>query len=240
MIGIDPPFRIGGNPGAFFEPSDIHGFFERLAEARFEVKYPMSPGSMAVLPIVSTTTSVAPGIWRWSAFSPHHRVDLASHLVWDGWNCLVFDPLPLADPLWATWPLEQKPGWLVLTNENHERDVKAWSERFSDAVCMGLAGERKENRLPSIPSNWVCFDLAGGAGGEAAFHCAALDLMVFGDAVVNLPGRGLELLPEKYCRNPAQLRHSLGLLPRFGRALLAHGEPLMERASERIHAVVGS
>jgi len=67
-----------------------------------------------------------------------------------------------------------------------------------------------------------------------------LDLMVFGDAVVNLPGRGLELLPDKYCQNPAQLRVSLKSLPRFGRAIMSHGEPLMDRASEHIQALLQS
>lgn len=194
--------------------------------------------SSALLPIVSITESVAPGIWRWSAFSPHHRVDLASHLVWDGRNCLVFDPLPLSDSIWSAWPIDSKPGWLIITNENHERDYQAWTQRFPSAVGIVSPLESAESSLQVLPRDWVRFQLTGGAGGETAFYCAVLDLMVFGDAVVNLPGRGLELLPDKYCRNSAFLRDSLKKLPRFGRALLAHGQPLLERASERIQALL--
>jgi hypothetical protein len=191
-----------------------------------------------LLPIVSTTDSVAPGIWRWSAFSQHHRVDLASHLVWDGRSSIVFDPLPLAESLWSAWPIDPKPSWLVVTNENHERDLEAWKRRFPEARCIGAPVGCDKSDSEKLPLDWKRYELTGGAGGETAFYCAALDLMVFGDAVVNLPGRGLELLPDKYCQNSALLRDSLRKLPRFGRALLAHGEPLWERASEHIEALL--
>jgi hypothetical protein len=201
---------------------------------------PKTPRSFSLLPIVSITESVAPGIWRWSAFSPHHRVDLASHLIWDGRSCLVFDPLPLAASIGSAWPVDSQPGWLVVTNENHERDLPAWTERFPSAVCIGYPVGSEDRSDKALPPGWVRFHLAGGAGGEMAFFCAVLDLMVFGDAVVNLPGRGLELLPDKYCQNPAQLRVSLKSLPRFGRAIMSHGEPLMDRASEHIQALLQS
>jgi hypothetical protein len=60
--------------------------------------------------------------------------------------------------------------------------------------------------------------------------------MVFGDAVVNLDGRGLELLPDKYCTDPAQLRNSLRSLREisFENALFAHGTPLIGSAAARI------
>ncbi len=214
------------------------GFFIRLADRKLRANYTVSFRLFALLPIVSITEPVAPGIWRWSAFSQHHRVDLASHLVWDGRNCLVFDPLPLSESIWSAWPIDPKPGWLIITNENHERDYQAWTQRFPSAVGIVSPLESAENSRQALPWDWVRFNLTGGAGGETAFYCSILDLMVFGDAVVNLPGRGLELLPEKYCRDSALLRNSLRKLPRFGRALLAHGEPLLERASERIQALL--
>ena len=214
------------------------GFFIRLADRKLWANYRVSFRPFALLPIVPITESVAPGIWRWSAFSPHHRVDLASHLVWDGRSCIVFDPLPLAESLWPAWPIDPEPGWLVVTNENHERDLEAWKSRFPDARCIGAPVGCHENDSNALPLDWERYELTGGAGGETAFFCAALDLMVFGDAVVNLPGRGLELLPDKYCRDSAFLRDSLKKLPRFGRALLAHGVPLLEHASEHVRALL--
>lgn len=65
-------------------------------------------------------------------------------------------------------------------------------------------------------------------------------LVVFGDAVVNLEGRGLELLPAKYCTDPARLQKSLEALSRegFERALFAHGDSIGVRACERIGGLV--
>jgi hypothetical protein len=52
---------------------------------------------------------------------------------------------------------------------------------------------------------------------------------VVGDALVNLPGRGLEILPDKYCTNPTQLRRSLRHLPMADLVLTAHGAPFTGR-----------
>ena len=95
-----------------------------------------------------------------------------------------------------------------------------------------------ELEIDSCLSGWRAIPLPGGAPGETAYHCGVMDLMVFGDAVVQLPSRGLELLPVKYCQDEGQLRESLRRLPRYGRAVMAHGEPLLEAASERVGALI--
>ena len=91
-----------------------------------------------------------------------------------------------------------------------------------------------------IPEGWTPVPLPGGAPGETAWRLPSLGLVVFGDAVVNLSGRELELLPDKYCIDPKVLRRSLaGLLEEpLAIALFAHGEPLMEGASERIRGLL--
>lgn len=191
------------------------------------------------LPLVESTQLVAPGIWRWSAYSPHHRVELGSHLVWDGIRAVVFDPLPLNGRLWNEWPNAKVPGVLVVTNFNHERALDIWRTRFPNAAIVGWPTSPTEAEIDSCLVGWKAIPLPGGAPGETAYQCAHLDLMVFGDAVVNLAIRGLELLPDKYCENSGQLQESLRRIPRYGRALLAHGEPLLEAAAERVGAVLG-
>ncbi len=190
------------------------------------------------LPLVVSTRQIASGIWQWSAFSPYHRVELGSHLVWDGVRAVVFDPLPLSDNLWDSWPILAKPEVLVVTNSNHERALDSWRMRFPDATIIGWPTSPTEVEVDNCLVGWKAIFLPGGAPGETAYHCADLDLVVFGDAVVNLADRGLELLPDKYCQNGGQLRESLRQFPRYGRALMAHGEPLLEAASERIGAVL--
>lgn len=135
---------------------------------------------------------------------------------------------------------------VVATNGNHERAAMSW-------ICDGgpVAWASPDSGLPCPPwqplspgspwlDDWEVADLRGGGPGEIAIRIPALDLVVFGDAVIHLPGRGLELLPDKYCADPRALRESMArfLARPFSRALLAHGEPLLEEASTRIAALL--
>ena len=187
---------------------------------------------------------ILPGVHRWAAFSPEHKVELAAHSVWDGHTLLVFDPIPLAAEVFDWFPTPQAPDAVVLTNGNHERDTAYWREVFPLAVWAApetqplLDGVRRwDVATPPFPG-WRIIPLPGGASGESAWFCPAKSLVVFGDAVVNLPGRGLELLPAKYSQNSAQLRESLRGLPEFTHAVFAHGEPLLGGASMRIAALL--
>lgn len=187
---------------------------------------------------------VLPGVFRWAAFSPAHKVALASHAVVSEGRLFLFDPIPLADPAPAALLAVAPVAAIVLTNENHERAADRW-RRLSGAPVWAASDAGLElpeiRRLPPGSwEGWRLHDLAGGAGGEIALRSPALDLVVAGDALVNLPGRGLEVLPAKYCRDQAALRvrlRSLASEP-FGRLLVAHGEPLLQRASERVKALL--
>ncbi len=186
-----------------------------------------------------------PDCLRWSVFSPAHKVELMSHAVKgaDG-RYIVFDPIPLCESAWSRWPLAGRVSAIVLTNGNHERAAGMWRSRLGcpvlgpAAVPWELEGVQVAER--TLPGGWRAVPLLGGAQGETAWHLESSGLVVFGDAVVNLAGRGLELLPDKYCTDPKSLRRSLaGLLgERFEIALFAHGEPLLEGASERIRKLL--
>jgi len=194
------------------------------------------------MPPASFISEILPGVHRWSAFSPEHKVELTSHSVWDGRSLLVFDPIPLTAEVSDGFPTPCAPDAVVLTNENHERDATAWRERYQLAIwaapeaLLSLAGIRRW--APARPpfAGWEIVPLPGGAGGETAWFHAVKSLVVFGDAVVNLPGRGLEVLPAKYCRDQPMLRASLrNLVQRpFENAVFAHGDPLLGEASVRI------
>lgn len=199
-----------------------------------------------MLPPAPAFTSPFPGVFRWAAFSPAHKVELTSHAVLLGGRLFIFDPIPLAEPAVAALLAAAPVAAIVLTSENHERAAAAW-HRHTGVPLWAAPDAVLElpdvNRLPAAPGpwqGWQLHDLAGGAGGEIALRCMALDLVVAGDALVNLPGRGLEVLPAKYCRDQAALRSRLRALADepFGRLLVAHGEPVMERASERVLAQV--
>ncbi len=188
-----------------------------------------------------------PGVFRWAAFSPAHKVELASHAVRLDGRLFVFDPIPLRDEDVRTLLVAAPVAALVLTNENHGRAAAAWRELTGAPVwaapdaAVALAEVR---RLPLAAGGWEGWrlhDLTGGAGGEVALRSPALDLVVAGDALVNLPGRGLEILPAKYGRDQAALRERLRRLASepFGRLVMAHGDPLAADASTRIQALAG-
>lgn len=198
--------------------------------------------------VATSVTTVLPGVLRWAVYSPAHKVELCSHAVRlpnSRGTGIVFDPIPLTPEIWDWFPPEGPPEALILTNENHERDTTAWRDLFpvpvwasADAtlVLHGVHRWRPLRPAPAPIPGWTLIPLPGGAPGETAWHCPAQSLVVFGDAVVNLEGRGLELLPDKYCTDPAQLRESLRSLRGipFEHALFAHGTPLIGSAAARI------
>lgn len=196
--------------------------------------------------VANSAVEILPGVRRWAAFSPSHKVELTAHSVWDGRALLVFDPIPLMAEVFDWFPVPHAPDAVVLTNENHERDTKRWRELFPLAVWaaseaqLGLGGVQRWDASAPPFSGWEIIPLPGGAGGESAWFCPAKSLVVFGDAIVNLPERGLELLPAKYCRDSAQLRSSLRtVLNRpFDHAVFAHGQPLLGGAFAKIAALL--
>lgn len=198
------------------------------------------------LPTADRLEEISPGIFRWAAFSPFHRVELTSHAVLADGGLLVFDPIPLAAESQSRLNAFAGPHALVLTNGNHLRASPAWSARLGarvwsrtpDLFPTDLDIGHWSLIAPPPFASWVAHALPGGAPGETAFLHAGLSLAVFGDAVVNLPGRTLELLPDQYCTDPRQLRRSLHGLPTFERALFAHGQPLHAGASDRIAALL--
>jgi hypothetical protein len=137
------------------------------------------------------------------------------------------------------------PTAIVITNANHERDTDHWRRLLSvPAWISPLAQVTLPNlhRFPPGPGAWHGWDLQplqGGAPGEIAFRQPTLHLAILGDAIVNLPDRGLEMLPAKYGTDPSRLANDLlqwCAVP-FDRLLVAHGNPVAPHASEHIRQI---
>jgi hypothetical protein len=197
---------------------------------------------MKSLPQSEETFEVFPGVIGWSAFSPEHRVELGSHAVLGdaGWVC--FDPIALSGRAIALMERMAPLHVLVLTNGNHERSVSEWMDRWqlqawvpSDCGVL-FPGLQELRSSEPLGREWKLHPLPGGGPGETAFRFAPLNLVIVGDAIVNLEGRRLEILPEKYCSDPGRLRESLRTLASepFERLVMAHGRAVREGASGRI------
>jgi hypothetical protein len=185
---------------------------------------------------------IQPGLFRWEFYSPEHKVELSSHAVLADGKLLCFDPIPLADEPFAQLSACGRPAAIFLTNENHERDCVAWRERWQTPIWAAPdAALTVKDVMRFQPGRRECGEidlhfLEGGAGGEVAFRFNSRSLLIFGDAVVNLPLRKLELLPAKYCRDQQGLRRSLAKLVRepFEHMAMAHGMPVLGKAHEKL------
>ena len=186
---------------------------------------------------------ILPEVLQWSAFSPAHKVDLTSHAVRTSAGWWIFDPIPLHEDSLERFR-DDRTAAVVLTNENHERDAAAWAARFqapiraSSLAQLGLDGVQRHPPVREIDGDWERIPLPGAAPGETAWFLPGRSLLVFGDALVHLPGRGLEILPDRYCQDPAQLRLSLRTLPPATHAVFAHGTPLLGDAADRIRLLL--
>ena len=190
--------------------------------------------------LATAIEEVLPGIFRWEQYSPEHKVELTSHAIIQEGRIFVFDPIPLASAAMALLVERASMTAIVLTNENHQRDAVSWRNQCN--VPIWAAAEamlpwpdvRRFQRSETEWQGWKVQWLDGAAGGEVALRWDRESVVVCGDAIVNLPGRGLELLPEKYCRNQTQLKQSLRILAAcpFERLLMAHGRPVLAEASQ--------
>jgi hypothetical protein len=83
--------------------------------------------------------------------------------------------------------------------------------------------------------------IAGTNAGETVFHSQEMGLLIFGDSVLNVsPEKGLMLLPDKYCADPAEMKASLKKLHdlEFHSMAFAHGSPILGRAKDQLKSLL--
>jgi glyoxylase-like metal-dependent hydrolase (beta-lactamase superfamily II) len=136
-----------------------------------------------------------------------------------------------------------------VTNSNHVRASREFSERFSVSVFAhekafpGLtlvrfiaikAGDMLAGGIEVI-------EIDGAADRELAIYDAQDGgTLIVGDALINLEPYGFTFLPQKYCLNEKTMRRSLlQLLTKpVERLLFAHGMPIVVGASVRLRQLL--
>lgn len=177
---------------------------------------------------------VVPRVYRWNYYSSRHKVDLTSHAIFINDCWFIFDPLfagSFFDP--------DYPGVILLTNENHERQSSITHAVTGYSILASPDISFSVHPFPSCSFHssglfsdfWEAFPLDGGPMGETLFFHRQSGILVIGDAIINLPSRCLEVLPEKYCRDQLLLMRCLQRWnDQFGSlvnlALFAHGTPI--------------
>jgi glyoxylase-like metal-dependent hydrolase (beta-lactamase superfamily II) len=193
---------------------------------------------MSAVPTADDYEEVLPGVFRWEVYSPHHQVRLTSHaFLWNG-RLTLFDPIALRGDRRLHLLFRAKTSQIFLTSGNHWRATDEWIESDLPVVSLVSAGLDGVKVLLSDDAamtweGFVILPLEGGALGECVVLHPETKLAFGGDSLVNLPGRGLEVLPEKYCRDqPALVRALTDACNRpIDQWFPAHGNPIGPDAS---------
>lgn len=195
------------------------------------------------LPCAQEIEVLFPRVWRWSAYSVHHKVELTSHAVMTEVGLIVIDPIPLDEAQQVRLETGAPVQGVIITNANHFRATGQWRGKKIYTASLDLVGEPNLEILDPESLNVLglqIISLPGGPGGEIALFDSEKKLLIMGDALVNLPTRGLEVLPANYCDDEPLLRKSLAnlLALNFDRLLCAHGSPIMTGAKLQLEELL--
>jgi glyoxylase-like metal-dependent hydrolase (beta-lactamase superfamily II) len=188
---------------------------------------------------------------HWSVYEPSVKCEIGCTALRldSGW--VVIDPVPLSRASWEELLAQAPLRAILLTNGNHVRDATNLRQRYKVPVVTAPDTRRDIAELrPDVtllPNELlygiVAVAIPGATPGETAFFSKTEGVMVLGDAVINVSTeKGLEFLPDKYCDNARQNHASLRQLLDydFHTLTLAHGAPVVERAKDKLAALLNS
>jgi len=188
--------------------------------------------------------AIAEGVFWWHDFNPECKTECSSTAVQTPEGLVLVDPLRLEEEAIVRLVGEGGVVAVLLTNGNHERGSAYEKERL-EVPIYAPEGARDE----VVADHWVsdgdllfqsvrALALPGGGAGEMAYF--APGALILGDAIIHLSA--LEVLPDKYCLDPKQLRESLQALVSlsYDVACFAHGAPLRSDARAQINRLLAS
>jgi len=187
--------------------------------------------------------------WPW--FSQPHGYNFNGWLVRHPEGNLCIDPVePTAEVLDEL--ARQGVSRILLTNRNHVRAANQVRARTrartaihpdDAAYARGQKAEvDAELRAGEKIGPLVVVGVAGKSPGEVALHWPERRLLFIGDAVIGNPPGHCSLLPERVMDDPARLRASVQQLLEldFDALLVGDGEPILQRAKERLRELVAT
>ena len=180
-------------------------------------------------------------MFHWQGFEPEVKCDCSSTALVTTAGLIFIDPIPLADGTLKDLVAESfsAPAAVVLTSGNHQRESLALAKRFGIPI---FAPENAGNdiiadqrfRSGDMVAGMESIALPGFGPGETAF--LYVEVLIFGDALINLEPEGLRLLPEKYREDKKESLRSLAALGELKPEVLlfAHGHPVIQSATSRL------
>ncbi len=192
---------------------------------------------------LSEYSTVRPGLFAWQGYESAVKCDCSSSALVTSLGLLLIDPIPLAEKAMEELIAEASapPAAILLSSENHQRESITLAERFHIPIfAPEEAGEEiiadQRFRSGDPVAGMKSIALPGFARGETAFLHE--EVLIFGDALINLEPEGLRLLPEKYREDKKQSLRSMTALKELTPEILlfAHGNPIVQDASKRLAA----
>ncbi|MDX1660530.1 MAG: hypothetical protein R3326_01955 [Gemmatimonadota bacterium] len=191
---------------------------------------------------------VKTGVWHWASMHEGIGQPVHSHYVVTGNEGVVIDPRVPDEGL--EWFEERTaPTHALLTNRHHYRHAERFRERFGLTVWCNENGMHEfdagEEVEPfefgrQLPGGFTAVEVGVLCDEETAYHRPESKLVALGDSVISWEGE-LGFVPDDYLGEDPDavktgLRRSLeGLLDRdFDTLILAHGEPLVSDARDRL------
>ena len=138
---------------------------------------------------------VRPGLAFWQVYDPAVKTELCSCALETPAGFVICDPAPLDAGAMEELLAGKEPHAIVLTNGNHERDARRLAREWGVEIWAqsGARGEVEASRW--FEPGEVLFGgvetmgLEGFAAGETALYREGV--LIFGDAVINLPPYGV-------------------------------------------------
>jgi hypothetical protein len=191
-----------------------------------------------------------PGFTYFQRYAPELKTNMGGGLLrLESGLLLLMDPFAeMVAHLRERMPaVAEETRWIVASNGNHERAcleamklcplanflMPAPVSGFSDEL-LAIAHPLRQSTLPE-PLEAIA--LPGfGEGETAIYDPSAPGALYVGDALIHLPDYGFDVLPAKYCHDPALVKGSLEKLLSvdFQRLAFAHGDPLVKDARQRV------
>lgn len=197
-----------------------------------------------MMPPIAEFETLATGVFSWHGFNPECRTECSSTAIRTPEGFVWIDPLCLEEEAVGRMVGKEKIAAVLLTNGNHERAATHLKERYDLPIYAPEGAQAEVHADHWVRDGEVLFQsvrataLPGGGGGETAY--LASGALIVGDALIHL--QALEILPDKYCHDPQQLRKSLqALVPLvYDVACFAHGPPLWSGARAGINRLLSS
>jgi glyoxylase-like metal-dependent hydrolase (beta-lactamase superfamily II) len=193
----------------------------------------------------TTLNSVTSALFGWASFQTQWKVDFNSYALKTTGGVVFIDPTMPAPAVVKKLETLGDPLAIVLTSAHHDRDADAFRKRYEIQI---YAHEKAQSDCDTkidvlavdgekLPGGLKTLFLPGVTNTEMALFVKDTGgILLLGDALLNTPGKGLQLLPDQFIEDKKLARQSLQRLLdlNFKVATFAHGDPLLKDAKKTI------